>query len=63
MTPAANFVIVTAGVVDTAGKFATGVKDTGRKLPTVSTPQAANLLPVLTTPVANKGNNIRLLTL
>jgi hypothetical protein len=41
---------------DTGGKFATGVNDTGGKL----TP-AAKLPPVLTTPAANNGNNIRLL--
>ena len=55
------------GVVDTGGKFATGINDTGSKfaaggkLPPVSTTPAANLPPV-STPVANNGNNIRLLT-
>ncbi len=51
MTPAANFATGTAGVVDTCGKFATDVNDTGSKFDTVST-----------TLVANNGNNIRLLT-
>jgi hypothetical protein len=36
----------TGGVNNTGGKFATGVKDAGGKLPLVST-----------TPVANNGNN------
>jgi hypothetical protein len=55
-------------VVDTGGKFATGVNDTGGKfaaggkLPPVSTTLAANLPPVSLTPVANNGNNIRLQT-
>ncbi len=35
------------------GKFATGVNDTGGKLPLVSTTPAANLPPVSTTPAAN----------
>ncbi len=35
-TPAANFATSSAGVVDTSGKFATGVNDTGGKLPPVS---------------------------
>jgi hypothetical protein len=41
-TPAANFATSFASVVDTGGKFATGVNDTA----------AANLPPVSTTPVA-----------
>jgi hypothetical protein len=60
--PVANFATSFAGVVDTGGKFATGVNDAGDKLPPVSTTLAANLPPVSTTPVANNGNNIRLLT-
>jgi hypothetical protein len=44
MTPAANFAPSFASVVDTGGKFATGVNDTGGKLP-----------PVPTTPVAKYG--------
>jgi hypothetical protein len=50
-TMAANFATSTAGVVDTGGKFATDVNDTG-----------ANLSPVSTTQAANNENNIRLLT-
>jgi hypothetical protein len=49
----ANFATSFAGVVDTGGKFATGVNDAGDKLPPVSTTLAANLPPVSTTPVAN----------
>ena len=66
-TPAANFATRFASVVDTGGKFATGVNDTGGgvndtggNLPPVSTTPAANLPPVSLTPVANNGNNIRL---
>jgi hypothetical protein len=51
-TSAAYFATSSAGIVDTGGKFATGVKDTGGNLP-----------PLSTTPVANNGNNIRLLTI
>jgi hypothetical protein len=40
-TPAANFYTIFASVVDTGGKFATGVNNAGGKLP-----------PVLTTPAA-----------
>ncbi len=50
-TLAANFYTIFASVVDTGGKFATGVNDAGGKL-----------LPVSTTPAANNGNNIRLQT-
>jgi hypothetical protein len=57
MTPVANFATSFACVVDTGGKFATGVNgtggkfaaginDTGGNLPPVSTTPAANLLPV-----------------
>jgi hypothetical protein len=52
-TPAANFYTIFASIVDTSGKFATGVNDTGGKFAPVS---------VSTTPVANNGNNIRLQT-
>jgi hypothetical protein len=63
-----NFSTSLASVVDTSGKFATGVKeiggkfatgviDTGGKLLLVSTTAAANLPPVLLTPVANNGRN------
>jgi hypothetical protein len=50
------------GVNDTGGKFATGVNDAGGKLPPVSMTLAANLPPVSLTPVANNGNKIRLQT-
>ncbi len=71
-TTVANFATSSPCVVDTGGKFATGVNDTGDKfatgvndaggkLPPVSTTPAANLPPVSLTPVANNGNNIRLL--
>jgi hypothetical protein len=33
-TPAANFSIIFASVVDTGGKFATGINDTGGKFAT-----------------------------
>ncbi len=46
----ANFATSLASVVDTGGKFAAGINDT-----------VGNLPPVSTTPVANNGNNIRLL--
>jgi hypothetical protein len=61
-TPPANFYTIFASVVDTGGKFATGVNDASGKLPPVSTTPAANLPPVSTTPVANNRNNIRLQT-
>jgi hypothetical protein len=72
-TPAANFAISSPCIVDTGGKFATGVNDTGGKfaagvndaggkLPPQSTTPAANLPPVSLTPVANNGNNFRLQT-
>ncbi len=60
-TPAANFAISFPSVVDTGGKFATGINDAGVKLPPVSTTPAANLPPVSMTRVANNENNIRLL--
>jgi hypothetical protein len=49
-TPVANFATSFPSVVDTGGKFATGVNDTGGNLPLVSA-----------TPVANNGHNIKLL--
>ncbi len=52
-TLAANFATLTAGVVETGGKFAAGVNDTGVKLPPVSTTLAVNLLPVTPTTVVN----------
>jgi hypothetical protein len=45
-TPAANYSTSFASVVDTSGKFATGVNDAGGKLPTISTMPVANLPPV-----------------
>ncbi len=62
MTPAAKFATSFASVVDTVGKFSTGVNDTGvndagGNLPPVSTTPAANLPPVSKTPVANNWNN------
>jgi hypothetical protein len=45
---AANFATSFASVVDTGGKFATGVNDTGGKFAAGST-----------TSMANNGNNIR----
>ncbi len=56
MTPVANFATSFASVVDTWSKFATSVNNTGGILPPVSTTPADNL-----PPVANNGNNIRLL--
>jgi hypothetical protein len=44
-TPAANFATSSAYVVDTGGKFASGVNDASGKLPPVSTTPAANLPP------------------
>jgi hypothetical protein len=41
-TPAANFSTSFASVVDTGGKFATGVNDTSKNLPPVSTTLVAN---------------------
>jgi hypothetical protein len=72
-TPVANFYTIFASVVDTGGKFATGVNDTGGKFatgvndaggkwPPESMTPAANLPPVSLTPVANNSNNIRLQT-
>jgi hypothetical protein len=62
--PVENFVTSFVTVVDTGGKFATGVNDTGGKfasgvnntggnLPPVSITLAANMPPVSMTPVAN----------
>jgi hypothetical protein len=71
LTPVANFTTISPCVVDTGGKFATGVNDTGGKfaagvndadgkLPPVSTTPSANLPPVSLTLVAKYWNNIRL---
>jgi hypothetical protein len=67
-TPAANFSTSFPSVVDTGGKFATGVNDTGGKfvtnvnnagdkLPQVSTTPAENIPPLWFTPVANNWSN------
>ncbi len=53
-TMAADFATNTNDVIDTVGKFATGVNSTGGNLPPVSKTPAVNL--------ANNWNNIRLLT-
>jgi hypothetical protein len=55
-TLTANFATGTAAVVDTGGKFATGVNDTGGKSPPVSATLALNSPPVSMTPVANNWN-------
>jgi hypothetical protein len=60
-TPAANFATIFPSVVDTGGKFATGVNDTGGKVAAGVNDTGGNLPLVSTTPVANNGNNIRLL--
>jgi hypothetical protein len=44
--------------VDTSGKFATNINDTGGKLPPVSMTLAVSLPTVSTKPVANNRNNI-----
>jgi hypothetical protein len=59
-TPAANFSTNFASVVDTGGKFATGVNDTGGKFATGVNDTSGKLPPVSTTPMANNGYNIRL---
>jgi hypothetical protein len=72
-TPTENFATSTTGVIYTDGKFATGVNDSGGrfsasvndtegKLSSVSMTLAAIFPLVSPTPVANYGNNIRLLT-
>jgi hypothetical protein len=58
----ANFSTIFASVVDTSGKFATGVNDTGGKFATGVNDAGGKLPPVSTTPVANNGNSIRLQT-
>jgi hypothetical protein len=52
-TPAANFATSFASVVDTDGKFATGVNDTGGKFATGVNDAGGKLQAVLTTPAAN----------
>ncbi len=66
LTPVANFATSFTCVVDTGGKFATGVNDTGGKFAAGvndtggNLPPEANLPPVSMTPVANNVINIRL---
>ena len=64
-TPVANFSSIFARVVDTGGKFATGVNDTGGKFATGVNDAGGKLPPVSTTPaanlLANYRNKIRLL--
>jgi hypothetical protein len=43
MTPAENLATISAGVVDTGGKFATGVNDTGGKFATLYAAQARHV--------------------
>ncbi len=54
----ANFATSFASVVDTGGKFATGVNDAGSKFAAGVKDTGGNLPPVSTTPVANNANNI-----
>ena len=61
-TPVANFATSFSSVVETGGKFATGVNDAGGKFAAGVNDTGGKLPPVLTTPAANgnNGNNIRL---
>jgi hypothetical protein len=52
-TPVANFAPSSPCVVDTGGKFATGVNDTGGKFAAGINDAGGKLPPVSTTPVAN----------
>jgi hypothetical protein len=62
MTPAANFATSFASVVDTGGKFASGVNDIGDKFAARWQLTPLTHLPLVSmTSVANKGNNIWLL--
>jgi hypothetical protein len=54
-TPVANFSTIFASVVDTGGKFATGVNDTGGKFAIGDNNAGGKLPPVSTTPAANNG--------
>jgi hypothetical protein len=54
-TPAANFATSFPSVVDTGGKFATGVNNTGGKFSAGGNDTGGNLPPVSTTPAANFG--------
>jgi hypothetical protein len=53
----AKFYTIFPSVVDTGGKFATGVNDTGGKFAAGVNDAGGNLPPVSMTPVANNGNN------
>ncbi len=59
-TPAAKFATGFTSVVDTGGKFATGVNDTSGKFAAGVNNTGGKLSPVSTTPVANNGISIRL---
>jgi hypothetical protein len=61
-TSVANFYTIFAIVVDTGGKFATGVNDTGGKFATGVNGAGGKLPPVSTSSAANNGNNFRLQT-
>ncbi len=52
-TPGAYFSTIFASVVDTGGKFATGVNDTGGKFATGVNDAGGKLPPVSATPAAN----------
>ncbi len=60
LIPVANFATSFTTVVDTGGKFATGVNDTGGKFAASVNDTGGKLPPVSTTPVANNKINIRL---
>jgi hypothetical protein len=57
-----KFAIDTTGAADTGGKFDIGVNFTSGKMPQVSMTPVENLPPMSTSPAANNGNNIRLIT-
>jgi hypothetical protein len=61
MTPTANFATSFASVVDTGGKFATGVNDTGGNFAVGVNNTGGNMTLVSMTLVANNGNSLRLL--
>ncbi len=53
-TPVANFATSSACVVDTGGKFATGVNDTGGKFAAGVNDAGGKLPPVLMTPATGR---------
>jgi hypothetical protein len=57
-----NFATSSTDVVDNGGKFAASVNDIGGKFATGVNNAGGKLPQVSTTPVANNGNNIGLLT-